>query len=538
MLEKIESFSHDGMKSSAASVKSLQSVETSLSRIEILLSSAGSDSRLQSLDSSKSHTSTRRHKRRATGDFDRRARHSSAGSAISRAYSSASAKSLPAVPLVPRVHLPAPHVEPVEKSFRISKRQSSSEVVRNEWYDWIDLDEGAQQIDRGSTTVPNRTPTPDLDPEAGGRLLEEHASISYPHIDPCVTRDLLAKRYNTDVLDYISLSRSIQAHENRTNLLNLILDLNVGFTIEERLKPVVKERNIHQDCLNRLHAEVMPCRKRCILAGHSLHKIDSRFRPRSNSSYLAQHSADQFYDSALTSISTCDVPCPAENVGASVYGEWSNKRDRINRWLLHCLQCDRAQGQLHRSMLADPLGDEQELASQSFLHWYSDEAATGDEIYASPSSGAVDGGELWCQEISDAAEETNNRNNPQSYAAPRCSILCPEKDILPNPDLNSFEISHLFLLEEKLLTRRLRDWILINHRKSRSMPMRKLLKAWANFWVLVTNSINDPCGCLRAISSMQHLRDFTAGVQSLLVGLCLTAFHQDSITVIRLTDLA
>lgn len=405
------------MKSSAASVKSLQSVETSLSRIEVLLSSAGSDSRLQN------HTSTRRHRRRATGDFDRRARGSSAGSAISRAYSSASAKSLPAVPLVPKARLPTPHVEPVERSLQVLKRQSSSEVVRNGWYSWTDLDEdldeGDQEIDQGSTTVAYRTPTPELNPQACGRLLEGHPSKSNSQIDPWVTRDLLAKRYSTDVLSYISLLQDIQVHENRTSLLNLILDLNVGFTVEERLKPVVKERNIHQDCLDRLHAEVVPCRKRCILAGHSLHEIDSRLRPRSNISYLAQHSADQFYDSALTSISACDVPCPAGNVGASVYGEWSNKRDRINHWLLHCLQCDHGQGQLHRSMLADPLGDEREWASQSFLHWYSDEAATGDESYASPSSGAVDGGELWCQELSDAAEETNNRNNPKSYKAPR-----------------------------------------------------------------------------------------------------------------------
>lgn len=44
-LDKIETFSRDGMRNSAASVRSLQSVETSLSRIEVFLSSQGSESR-------------------------------------------------------------------------------------------------------------------------------------------------------------------------------------------------------------------------------------------------------------------------------------------------------------------------------------------------------------------------------------------------------------------------------------------------------------------------------------------------------------
>lgn len=84
--------------------------------------------------------------------------------------------------------------------------------------------------------------------------------------------------------------------------------------------------------------------------------------------------------------------------------------------------------------------------------------------------------------------------------------------MLTKSDLKSCKRAHLFLLEEKLLDRRLRDWILNNHRRSLSMPMRQLLKAWAKFWVLVTKSINDPCERLRALSSMQHLRNFTAEV--------------------------
>ena len=537
MLEKIETFSRDGMRSSAASVRSLQSVETSLSRIEVFLSSHGSGPRSQSPDSGKDHTLTRRHKRRATGDFDRRARRSSAGSIISRPHSSASVERLPAVPLIPRVHLPAPHAEPVKRSIRLSKRQSSPEVVRNKRCDWINIDESTQQTDQGSITMPSRSPTPDLYTKAGGQSLQGQASISYDRTTSCVTQDLLAKRYDTDVLNYISLIRKIQAYESKISLLSLVLSPNIGPTVEEQTNQILKERHIHQCCLEFFHAKAMLCRERCILAGHSLHEIDSRFRTRSNSSYLAQHSADQFYDSALNSVSTCDVPCLAESVGASVYGEWSSSRDRINRWMLHCLQSDRAQGQLHRSMLADPLGDERDWASQLILHWYSDEAATGDEGYASPSSGTVDGREQWCRGFTDAAEEMIDSNDPHPDTAPRPSLSYLDKDILAKPDLNSFEISHLFLLEEELLTPRLRDWILINHRKSRSVPMRKLLKAWANFWVSVTQPANDPWEYIRALSSMQHLRDFTAGVLSLLVGGYLHSFHEASIAAIQLNCL-
>ena len=534
MLEKIEIFSRDGMRSSAASVESLQSVETSLSRIEVFLSSQGSEPRSQRPDSGKDHTLTRRHKRRATGDFDRRARRSSAGSIISPAHSSASVERLPAVPLIPRVHLPAPHVEPVKRSIRLSKRQSSPEVVRNKRCDWINIDESTQQTDQGSITMPGRSPTPDLSPKAGNQLLQEQASISYNRSTSCVTQDLLAKRYDTDVLNYISLIRKIQDYESKISLHSLVLSPNIGPSVEEQTNQILKERHIHQSCLEFFHAKAMLCREKCILAGHSLHEIDSRFRTRSNSSYLAQHSADQFYDSALNSVSTCDVPCLAESVGASVYGEWSSSRDRINRWMLHCLQSDRAQGQLHRSMLADPLGDEQDWASQLILHWYSDEAATGDESYATPSNGTVDGRGLWSRGFTDAAEEMIDSNDPHPEATPRPSLLCLDKDILAKPDLNSFEISHLFLLEEKLLTPRLRDWILINHRKPRSVPMRKLLKAWANFWVSVTQSVNDPWEYVRALSSMQHLHNFTAGVLSLLVGGYLPSFHEASTAAIQL----
>lgn len=283
MLEKIESSSRNAMRSSAASVRSMQSVETSLSRIEALLSYAGSEPTSQSADSSKDYIVSHRLKRRATGDFDRRIRRSSAGSAISRTHSFASAKSLPAVPLIPKEHLPSQPIESVKNPIRSSRRQSF-EVMGNECCDRMDIDEDTQQIGLGLNTIPSHAPTLNLYPQANGRSMKEHSTISKHQIIPQITQDLLAKRHSTDVLNYISLVQDIQAHENRTSLLDLTLESSVGVTAKNRLDVVVKERSLHQDRLSRLYAEVVPCRKRCILAGHSLHEIDSRLRPRSNSS--------------------------------------------------------------------------------------------------------------------------------------------------------------------------------------------------------------------------------------------------------------
>ena len=418
-LEKVESFSRRGARTSAASFKSLQSVETSLSRIETLLSSAGSEARSRSATSSKDHIVSRRHKRRATGDFDRRARSSTAGSEVSRAQSSASAKSLPNVPTIPKGHLPTQPVTLANKQIQRSRRQSYSEVIGSGWSDYADdaqdaeqmnlrrqsypevigsgwsdysdKDQDAEQINLYSTTSAIHGPTFDLCPQPDGRSMIDQIAISTQHVISQITQNSITQRHSTDVLDYISLIQNLQTLENRMSLFNLF---EVGVTVEDRLDVFVQARSLRQDQLRQLLAEVTHCRKRCILAGHSLHEIDSRLRPRPNNSYLAQHSPDQFFDCTLTSIYYPNGrTCLAEHASLSVYGDWSNRRDRINRWLLHCLQSDNTQCQLHRSMLADPLRDEQEWARNTLMHWYSDDAAMGEEVDASLSGGAIYGAE-------------------------------------------------------------------------------------------------------------------------------------------------
>lgn len=388
-LEKIESSSRKHTRTSAASFKTLQSVETSLSRIETLLSSAGSEARSRSASSSKDHIVSRRHKRRATGDYGCRVRSSTAGSNVSRAQSSASAKSLPNVPTISKGHLATQPVTLTKKPIPSSSRQSYSEVIGSGWSDYSDNDQDAEQMNLYSTASASHGPIFDLCPQADGPSMIEQATISTQHTISETTQNSMTQRHSTDVLDYISLIQNMQALENRMSLLSLF---EVGVKVEDPLDVVIQARSSCQDQLRQLVAEVISCRKRCILAGHSLHEIDSRLRPRSNNSYLAQHSPDQFFDCSLTSIYYPNGrTCLAEYARMSVYGDWSNRRDRINRWLLHCLQSDNTQRQLHRSMLADPLRDEQEWARNTFMHWYSDDAAMGEEVDASLSGGAIYG---------------------------------------------------------------------------------------------------------------------------------------------------
>ena len=418
-LEKIESSSRKGKRTSTASFKTLQSVKTSLSRIETLLSSTGNEAKPWSATSSKDHIVGRRHKRRTTGDFDRPARSSAAGSKVSRAQSSASAKSLPNVPTIRKGHLPTQSVTLAKKQVPFSRRQSYSEVIGSGWSDFSDSDQDAEQmnlrsqsysevigsgwsdhsdndqdaeqIHLASTTSASHGPLFDLCPLADGRSMTKQATISTQHIVSQNTQNSMTQRHSTDVLDYISLIQNMQALENRMSLLNLF---DVGVTAEDPTDVFVQARSSHQDQLRHLLAEVMRCRKRCVLAGHSLHEIDSRLRPRSNNSYLAEYSPDQFFDCTLTGIYYPNGRrCLAKYATMSVYGDWSDRRDRINRWLLHCLQSDDTQCQLHRSMLADPLRDEQEWARNTFMHWYSDDAAMGEEVDASLSGGAICGAE-------------------------------------------------------------------------------------------------------------------------------------------------
>ena len=213
-------------------------------------------------------------------------------------------------------------------------------------------------------------------------------------------RQCLTELYPSDVLEYISLIRVMKSYEDKINVLNL---LNLGsnhfaraaakvhYHLGESDLEIMKwERTALQERLNAVRLVALASRKRCILAGHSLQGIDDRIRPPdlfNDPNEMSGICLDPQLERATRPISNEVLE---REVKCEVLDEWSTNRDRINRWLLHCLQSDEEQAQLHRSMLAEPLLKDEEWARQVLRHWYIDEAALGHEVRTSLSIGAVD----------------------------------------------------------------------------------------------------------------------------------------------------
>lgn len=384
VLERIESHTKSRVQSSADSVQSLQSIASSLSRIEALAASAASASISQRSNEPKEKNSKQRSRRRVTGDFVPTYQRGSPRSSWRR--SSASAQSLPAVPTVPETYS---HL--FENATEAKSRESNAKESTHSWAGMLeDLDQTGDD-----PFVPENTRSgADWDPQIDVSLHQQYRTFSD------LKRQCLTELYPSDVLEYISLISVMKSYEDKINVLNL---LNLGSNYFARsaakvhfhlceidLEILKWERTALQERLTALRVVASTSRRRCILAGHSLQGIDDRIRP-----------PDLFKDPNHVSDTSLGpqlerVPRPISNgvlereVKCEVLDEWSTNRDRINRWLLHCLQSDEEQAQLHKSMLAEPLLSDEDWARQVLRHWYIDEAALGHEVKTSLSIGAVD----------------------------------------------------------------------------------------------------------------------------------------------------
>lgn len=373
------------MQSSADSVQSLQSIASSLSRIEALAASAVSASIPQRSSDLKELNPKQRSRRRATGDFVATYQRGSPRSSWRR--SSASAQSLPAVPTIPETYS---HLFE-----NLAEAQSAEGNAKESTHLWARMLEDLDQTDE-DPFVPENT-------HSGVHCWDRQIDVSLHHqyrTFSDLKRQCLTEIYPSDVLEYISLIRMMKSYEDKINVLNL---LNLGSNFfsrqaakvhfhlcESDLEILKWERTALQERLTALRIVALASRRQCILAGHSLHGIDDRIRP-----------PDLFNDPNEVS-ELClgpqleRVPRPFSNrvlereVKCEVLDEWSTNRDRINRWLLHCLQSDEEQAQLHKSMLAEPLLKDEDWARQVLRHWYIDEAALGHEVKTSLSIGAVD----------------------------------------------------------------------------------------------------------------------------------------------------
>ena len=207
--------------------------------------------------------------------------------------------------------------------------------------------------------------------------------------------------YPPNVIEYIYLIQLIKDYENKVNVLNL---LHFGSNVHELVlllpdRPVEsdlyvlrQERDALQNRLKTLRDDLQSLRTRCISEGYALYDIDHRFgllgitnagirtEDRDPNSNLIQPTLQ-----AASEILAYEV----RKTNSRLLGTWSSNRDRVNRWLLHCLQADDAQAQLHKSILAEPPADDTDWARQLLGHWYWDEAATGGELQLSLSVGAV-----------------------------------------------------------------------------------------------------------------------------------------------------
>ena len=372
------------MESSADSVQSLQSIASSLSRIEALATSAASASALQISNDSKEPKPKQRARRRATGDFVPTYQRGSPRSSWRR--SSASAQSLPAVPTIPETYS---HL--FENTAEIESTEGNAEESTHSCARMLeDLD----QIDDDAFTPKHPRSGVYWNPQTDISLHQQYRTFSD------LKRQCLTELYPSDVLEYISLIRVMKSYEDKINVLNL---LNLGsnhfaraaakvhYHLGESDLEIMKwERTALQERLNALRLVALASRKRCILAGHSLQGIDDRIRPPdlfNDPNEMSGICHDPQLERATRPISNEVLE---REVKCEVLDEWSTNRDRINRWLLHCLQSDEEQAQLHRSMLAEPLLKDEEWARQVLRHWYIDEAALGHEVTTSLSVGAVD----------------------------------------------------------------------------------------------------------------------------------------------------
>ena len=396
VLERIQAYTETDLQTSAASVRSLHSIATSLSRIESLASSAARTSASEKAfgPGSPRSTSWTGPNRFDSGYYSIARR--SGSSQASRRVSNRMMKSSPSMPRISNTKLSLLQDEKISEASWESKSQGSNpDETANLWSDEF---EDTECIKPEPSTLPDNADNilghgPQIDPS----LNEQY------HFFHQLTQRLTAAIYAPTVVKYINLIQTVKDYENKISALNL---LKFGSNIHEEaitkspdmpvqcdLYMLRHKRDALQDRLGILRNELQILRRRCITEGHMLHDIDQRFGP---SQLTDTPSMSEDWETYFSSV---QVPrqSPGEVLGfedqrtnSKLLGKWSSHRDRVNRWLMHCLQTDHTQAQLHKSMLADAPKNDTDWARQVLQHWYSDEAATGGELQVSLSAGAVD----------------------------------------------------------------------------------------------------------------------------------------------------
>ena len=394
ILERIQACTETGMHNSTISIRSLHSIATSISRIESLASSAARSSvpqkRRETGSSQAKSWSGSRWEDSGYYSFRRRTGSSMMGNRIS-------GNSAVSLPMASRM-----------SGAKISMLQD--ECISEESWETQSLAGHEQEIE--NTPIAESNSAEDVSPEPPTPAFEENKQPGLPYaIDRSlhkqywsfdkITQQFTKAIYPPEVIEYIYLIQLIKDYENKVNLLNLLqfgsnmdnLILRLPeYSVESDLYVLQHQRDALRNRLETLCDDMQQLRTRCVSKGHSLYDIDHRFGiVQSNNSLESNEDNDPNSNLVRQTRQTSSEVLSNEIQRTKInpLSNWSSNRDRINRWLLHCLQNDDNQTRLHRSMLAEPPVEDTKWAKQVLETWYHDEAAVGEELMLSGSVGAV-----------------------------------------------------------------------------------------------------------------------------------------------------
>lgn len=300
-------------------------------------------------------------KRRNTGDFQARSHRKSGSYSLSKHLSGSSVKSSPVITRRSQTRsslLDGGHIS--EASWESQSKVSDNEEAETVWPGPV-------------ATAITLHDEPDFDRSLHKQYQGFHS----------LTQRLAAVIHPAAVLEYMSLVQVIRDYESKISVLNLLnFGCDLGETIavntgnelcESDLSILQQQRDALQARLATLCDQLRLARRRCILQGHSLYEIDQRFgllnHGHTHAKFREQDPDSHFSQSPQQAINQV-LGNEDHHLNTQLLNEWTTKRDRINRWLLHGLISDSGQAQVHISMLAESPPDHTLWAVQTVKHWY------------------------------------------------------------------------------------------------------------------------------------------------------------------------
>ena len=334
MLHRIETSSHTGMHSSAASVRSLQSIATSLSRIEARVSGSEFSLKSHQRRNSDEKGSGRHLKRSSSDEFEYRGRHSPIGSAVRRKSSYASLRNAAGSMGPPAIEEEPLHPGVFSSPLSFEAGQARLQKSIN---DFEGLVEPAlkHRLDPGQTFHPNlndcvygRAPDSKYWEIPGQEQIIECINHTTPKDIVSIVSVLLPAA----VAKYVRLTQRAKDLQSKLDALHLLHhELRKPLPTQGESDEQSLLRASVQENLSHVRFRLARARIRCDLEGYPLYDIDQRLRPPVN-----QESHDNFWEKH-------NMPGPSQagnrylvemcNSKSSVYGEWFDRGSQSHQLL-------------------------------------------------------------------------------------------------------------------------------------------------------------------------------------------------------------